>query len=274
MSSKSPSKHRGNSASDCGFRGFASSSIGFLTESAANDKHACFGAGKTRYETDRSDGAFPSLVEQPFAAARPFPRLLCGALLAGLLLAGAPARPERPAGMPPGPTYESLRQATDVTKFLWIGSVDAPEPGEDPDAFLFVANDMSWLMIERGGAVSAVGPESWDEVPPRMDAPPEPLPRDVFEAVTGPEVDPFKEYCNSYRILRASLEEYWEARRLWRGRVSMEDHMYVDLFTAIDGRWAYVVYSPLLDDPQRQACMAMRGFYSRLFDQADPASQP
>ncbi len=172
------------------------------------------------------------------------------------------------AAEPIGPTYDALLKQPEVTRFLWWGHAREPASAEEnPEAFLFVATDSSWLLLEKGGEISGVGPESVYDTPPPLADPPPPIPSAEFERRTGREVVQFTEFCDDYPRLRASLEAYWEARLLWRGRVSMEKSMFLELFSAADGRWALVVHSPLLQAPATQACMAQRGFHSRLFEQ-------
>lgn len=174
-----------------------------------------------------------------------------------------------------GPTYESLQSQPEVTRFLWWGHVRAPPTGEQKaDVLLFVATDSSWLLLEDGAEISGVGPESDTNVPPPLEPAPEPIEAAEFERRTGPDVAEFAEFCAPYATLRGSLERYWEARRLWRGRVAMEQDLYVELFNAADGRWALLVHAPRLAEPARQACMPQRGFYSRLFEQPETASEP
>lgn len=178
------------------------------------------------------------------------------------------------AAAPTGPTYESLQQQPAVTRFLWWGHVAAPATADTPpEAFLFVATDSSWLLVEHGGEIAGVGPESWYDTPPPLADPPAPIDAAEFERATARERDHYESLCNRYDVLRASLEKYWQARPIWRGRVSMQEHMFVELFSAADGRWGIVVHSPRLESPAEQACMPQRGFYSRLFEQPENASQ-
>jgi len=199
------------------------------------------------------------------AIARSLPSLPC--LLAALAAGAAEV---------PGPSYESLQNQPEVTRFLWWGHVRAPaDPDTAPAAFLFVAIDSSWLLIEHDGEIAGVGAQSWYETPPPLAAPPAPIAPERFERATGRAAEPFAGLCDRYEVLRASLEHHWHARRIWRGRVSMQQSMFLELFTAADGRWAWVLHAPLLEDPQRQACMPLRGFHSRLFEQPplDPPPQ-
>lgn len=194
----------------------------------------------------------------------PHPRLPALTLVAALCGAGAWA------AAPLGPTYESLQEQPELTRFLWWGHIEEPaSPETVPAAFLFVATDSSWLLVEAGGVISGVGPESWYDTPPPLADPPPPLPQEEFARAVRRNA-PFAGLCDRYEVLRATLERYWHARRIWRGRVAMEDALFVDLFSAADGRWAYVVHSPQIDDPEQQACIPLRGFHSRLFEQQHP----
>ncbi len=189
-------------------------------------------------------------------------RRLGAAILLGLLpwlAAGAWA-----ANRLPGPELEAIQAAAADTDFLWYGHLrDDADLDSAPEAVLFVAIDSSWLLFERGGEVSSLGPSSQLPDPGRRRHPGEPLDADQFRRhIAIPEARE-RSWCSSYSRLRASLEKHWEARRLWHGAVAMEPDMRLELFNAADGAWALVVHHSAADRPER-GCVALHGFGSRL----------